>query len=184
MYRFHLVKRGLDFFQQSIRFAQNFAIVQQALRHDAGVRESQTVHPVRFTLLLEAALTSWGKSRELNVTVIEYDPRWCALSEANVLQRLSASVFFPGFRNNFPRASLQPHFCPFVVALVQHRRVHAPLNNLSVGTLPLSILVHLPASGPVFYEPLYGHFVLLSGDRRSTLCPRWTREPFLRTKLN
>lgn len=39
-----------------------------------GRTRLQTVHPVRFMLLLEAALTSWGKSRELNVTVIEYDP--------------------------------------------------------------------------------------------------------------
>jgi len=35
------------------------------------------VHPVHFMLGLEAALTSWGKSRELNVMVIEYDPLMC-----------------------------------------------------------------------------------------------------------
>lgn len=35
------------------------------------------MHPVHFMLWLEAALTSWGKSRELNVTVIEYDPLMC-----------------------------------------------------------------------------------------------------------
>lgn len=116
--------------------------MQQAL--SLAVRESQTVHPVRFMLLLEAALTSWGKSRELNVTVIEYEPALDARfpRRAPRVTRLSASR--PSSLDlgiiSTERVYV-PHFC----YSVQHRRMHAPLNNLSVGTLPLSILSPHPS---------------------------------------
>lgn len=64
--------------------------------HGMGQTRLQTEHPVGFVLLLEAALTSWGKSRELNVTVIEYDPLMCF--PRRTLPLLLADVF-PGFIN-------------------------------------------------------------------------------------
>lgn len=56
--------------------ASSNRLKDSAAAFDGRIR-LHAVHPVRSTPRLEAALTSWGKSRELNVTVIEYDPVMC-----------------------------------------------------------------------------------------------------------
>lgn len=76
----------------------------------------QTVHPVRFMLLLEAALTSWGKSRELNVTVIEYDPLMRAFRD----ERYTPLRVPPSCLSSIPKYSTMPT-TPFFFSLLSSR---------------------------------------------------------------